>query len=111
MTGVQSLSSPVSGMLAGAPGQLGDRTSDGLEMSGELAAKFESIFMSLLLKEMRQSVGEGGLFGGDSSDVLGGLFDLYMGEHVAKSANLGIGDMVGKYIDAQKSSDAKQTPV
>jgi Rod binding domain-containing protein len=111
MSGIQSISPTVGGMLAGEAEQLSNRTSDSLEMSSELAAKFESIFTSLLLKEMRQSVGEGGLFGGDSSDVFGGLFDLYMGEHVAKSTSLGIGDMVSKYVNAQKSSNAEQPPV
>lgn len=80
---------------------------------GEVARQFESIFVSILLKEMRQSVGDEGLFGGDSSDVFGGMFDLYLGEHIAKSTNLGVSDMVTKnlqkYIEARKLEDAQQT--
>jgi len=105
MIGTQSIAPSVSDMLAGQAEQAGRSASDDAELSRELSIKFESIFTSLLLKEMRQSIGEGGLFGGDSSDVFGGLFDMYLGEHVAKSSSLGIGEMVSKYIETQKSSN------
>jgi len=62
-----------------------------------VAQEFDAVFYSMLLKEMRQTVGEDGLFGGDQGDTLGGLFDLFMGKHLAQSSELGIGRAVTQY--------------
>lgn len=86
---------------------LGDTVSDpatkpSLEGRGieEVAHQFESMFVSLLLKEMRQTLSEG-LFGGDNSDSYGALFDMYMGQHLAEGGALGIGQMVAsEYLNA-----------
>ena len=56
----------------------------------EHAKEFESVFLSLLVKEMRKTVGEGGLLNSESTDSLGGLFDLYIGQSLAESEPLGI---------------------
>ena len=58
----------------------------------------EGLFASLLLKEMRSSGGEGGLFGGDSSDVMGGMFDQYMGQAIADAGGLGIRDYLSAHV-------------
>jgi peptidoglycan hydrolase FlgJ len=58
------------------------------------ATGFESLFASMLLKEMRRTLQEGSLFGDDKGDVLGGLFDHFLGEHLAQAGALGIGAMV-----------------
>ena len=57
-----------------------------------VARQVEGLFASLLLKEMRGDSREGGLFGGDSSDVLGGMFDQYMGQSIADAGGLGLRD-------------------
>ncbi len=59
--------------------------------------QMEGLFASLLLKELRNTGGEGGLFGGDSSDVMGGMFDQYMGQAIADAGGLGLRD----YLSAQ----------
>ena len=57
----------------------------------EAAKQLEGMFMSLLLKEMRQTLDEeGGLFPGDSGDVQGGLFDLYLSRHLADNGGVGM---------------------
>ena len=58
---------------------------------------FESVFLSLLIKSMRTSMTSEGLFGSESSDTLGGLFDLYMGQHLAEASGIGIGHMLNAY--------------
>ena len=76
-----------------------DATAQGLEaVSGE----FESVFYSMMLKTMRNSLTEGGLFGGEKSDSMGGMFDLFMSQHLAKAQPLGI----GKYMELS-DQDAK----
>jgi Rod binding domain-containing protein len=55
----------------------------------DVASQFEGLFVSMLLKEMRQTLQEG-LFSGDQSDSYGALFDLYLGQHLADQGALGI---------------------
>lgn len=71
----------------------------------ELGNEFESVFLSMLLKEMRQSLDEG-FFGSESSDSFGGMFDLFIGKHLAESSPIGVGDMIQQqYLNGQYSKD------
>ena len=69
----------------------------------QTAAEFESVFVSLLLKEMRNTLSEG-FFGAESSDVLGGMFDQYMGQHIAAGSQFGIKDLVLQQQSQQLSA-------
>ena len=61
----------------------------------EKAAKdFEGVFMSMMLKEMRQTLEKGSMFGEDSSDIFGGMFDQFIGEHMAEAGGMGMARMV-----------------
>ncbi|MFO0968401.1 MAG: hypothetical protein U0793_22835 [Gemmataceae bacterium] len=62
----------------------------------QAAAGIEGVFVSLLLKQMRESLEPGAMFGGDSGDVLGGLFDMTLGQHLGKTGMLGIGNLLKK---------------
>lgn len=63
--------------------------------SAETAGReFESIFWSMLIKTMRTSVSGEGLFAGDKSDTFGGMFDLFMSQHLADANSLGIANLV-----------------
>ncbi len=68
----------------------------------EVATGFESVFLSMLIKQMRQTLAPGTLFGGDNSDVQGGLFDLYLSQHLARAGGLGIGKMLKQYLETAK---------
>lgn len=60
---------------------------------------FEATFLGMLLKEMRQTLdadGGGGLFAGDSGDVQGGLFDLFLGKHLADAGGVGIASALAR---------------
>lgn len=67
----------------------------------DAASEFESVFLSLMLKEMRNTLDsdEGGLFGGDGSDTYGGMFDMFMGQHLSESRPLGIGDAIKTHLE------------
>ena len=62
--------------------------------AAKVADDFESLFASLMLKEMRKTLEPDTLFGNDSADVYGGLFDLFLGQKVAQSGGFGIARMV-----------------
>ena len=67
----------------------------------ETAKDFEATFLSLLLKEMRQTLdteGGGGLFAGDTGDVQGGLFDLYLGKHLADAGGVGFAPAIERQL-------------
>jgi Rod binding domain-containing protein len=59
---------------------------------------FDGMFASMLIKQMRESLDEG-LFGKDGGDVLGGLFDQFLGEHIAKAGGIGVGDMIRAQLE------------
>ena len=112
MNSLNTIVPSTAGMLAGKAESLASSGVPSVETAKEIAHQFESIFASILLKEMRQSVGEEGLFGGDNADVYGGMFDLYLGQHIAKAGNFGVADMVTTqlemYREQAKIHDAKQ---
>lgn len=62
--------------------------------AAKVADDFESLFASLMLKEMRKTLEPDTLFGNDSADVYGGLFDLFLGQKVAQTGGFGIARMV-----------------
>jgi flagellar protein FlgJ len=66
-----------------------------------VANGFDGIFASLMVKQLRESSGSENLFGNENGEILGGLFDFYMGQHLAQSGMLGIGAMVKKQLEAR----------
>jgi flagellar protein FlgJ len=74
----------------------------------DVGEQFESVFVSMLLKEMRQSSSEDGMFAGDSADVYGGLFDTFLGQHIASQGSLGLAEMVNQQI-SPKSAASNQS--
>jgi Rod binding domain-containing protein len=63
----------------------------------DLAEQFEAVFVSMLIKELRQSTSEdGGLFAGDRSDTFGGMFDSFMGEHIAAGGGIGLSRLLAE---------------
>ncbi len=78
----------------------------------EIGKDFESLFYSMLLKELRSSLESeegGGLFAGEKTGTLGTLFDMYMGQHLSSSSSLGISQAVISYLSNQPR-ESSQTP-
>jgi len=101
------VSSPLS-TIAGLSGE------DSVPDVKEVARDFESIFMSLILKQLRESLGSGdeggGLFPSDKSGSLGGLFDMFLGQNLAESQSLGVAQMVTRYLASAEDVAAKTEP-
>lgn len=78
----------------------------------EMAREFEATFLSTLLKEMRQpATGEDGIFPGDSSDIQGGLFDLYLGRHLAEAGGIGIANSILRSQDSRPPAAIPNSPL
>ena len=67
-----------------------------------VAADFESLFVSMILKEMRQTLQPDTLFGSDTSDAYGGLFDHYLSQHIVEAGGFGIANMVRQHLGKQE---------
>ncbi len=80
------------------------------ESIANAAEEFESVFLSMLLKNMRATVSEDGLFAGDKSDTLGGMFDLFMSQHLANSDALGVSKMLKQTL-SETVSESVAEPV
>jgi flagellar protein FlgJ len=65
-------------------------------MTEKVAREFEGLFVSLLLKQMRQSFGGESLIPADSGDVIGGMFDQYLGQHIGGSGGLGLAKVLSQ---------------
>lgn len=52
--------------------------------------EFEGVFMSMIVKQLRETDNGEGFFPGDHSDTYGGMFDMYMGQHIARGADTGL---------------------
>lgn len=64
----------------------------------EVGKQFEGVFASMMVKEMRSSLEPETLFGGDKGDVLGGLFDYFMGQHLAQSGRMGLAQVLQRQL-------------
>lgn len=74
----------------------------------KVANGFESIFLSQMLKQMRQSLEPGTMFGHDNGDVFGGMFDMFMSQHLAPAGALGIAAMVRKQLEGKLKTKGYQ---
>jgi flagellar protein FlgJ len=72
----------------------------------DAAQGFESVFLSMLLKEMRQTLEPGSLFGKDSSDIYGGLFDQFMSQHLAQGKGMGLAQALLKQLEPKAAHGA-----
>jgi len=72
----------------------------------ETAKAFESMFASMLVKEMRSSI-EGGFFGkGPGADTYGQWFDKEMGEAIASDGGLGLAGMLKTQLGLERPQSA-----
>lgn len=69
-----------------------------------IGKQFEGLFASLLVKQMRQTTDGESLFGKDPGDVVGGLFDHYLGSHLTSGAGLGIAQMVRAQLEKRSQA-------
>ena len=70
-----------------------------------LGRQFESLFLTQIIKEMRQTLEPDGLFGKDGGDVMGGMFDMFLGKHLA--GGLGLGAMLERQLEPRLTPPAK----
>ena len=104
MTEIMSMQSP-NYMSVNATSEIAPLVAEGkASVAGE---KIESMFASMLVKSLRATLGEEGLFPGDKSDALGSMFDQYLGDEIARGKGLGLSRAISAYTasTSQEQSD------
>lgn len=113
MPGVQQISMPVT-PLPPLSGRIGTTVPKSAERVKEMAREFEATMLATLLKEMRQTLDEGGgFFPGDSGDVQGGLFDQFLSKHLADAGGVGLAAALVRQMSAVTAGaapDARPRP-
>lgn len=72
---------------------------------------FESVFASMMLKEMRKTLESTNLFGDDPSDIYGGMFDQFLGQHIGGAGGLGMAKMIREGLDRVMANPQRQSIV
>ena len=57
---------------------------------GRAIKDFEGLFMSMIIKELRQTSSGDGLFPGDASDTYGGMIDMFLAKELTAGNGLGL---------------------
>ena len=72
---------------------------------GEVAVQFESLFMQMMLKSMREATAtlEGGLFGSDQMDMYQQMFDQQVSLDMSREGSLGLADILVKQLGGAKT--------
>jgi len=90
----------------GVPGALNGQHQPSLKAA---AQEFESVFLSMLLKEMRKTLEPGSLFSNDNSDIYGGLFDQFMAQHMAQGKGMGLAQALMKQLETKATHGASHS--
>lgn len=97
---------PLSEATPGSPNK--PRVSANAQDPEKVAKDFESVFASMMLKEMRNTLEPGSLFGEDKSDIYGGMFDQFLGEHIGATGGMGMAKMIQDAL--QRAMAVSQSP-
>jgi len=71
-----------------------------------VAEQFESIFMQMMLKSMRQASLGGGLLDNNQSDFYREMHDKQLSLHLAKKTNLGIANLLTKQLGSSEPTQS-----
>lgn len=76
-----------------------------------VAKQFESLFIQMMLKTMRDSVPEGGLFGSDNTRMYQDMFDKQLSLNIASGKGIGLAAVIARQLGQQQAEDSStQTP-
>ena len=64
----------------------------------EVAEQFESMFIQMMLKSMRDAVPKGGLFSSNDMDTYTEMADQQIAVNMAKSGGIGLADVIARQL-------------
>lgn len=90
-------------LLQGRVSHLGGKSGSEPEV---VAREMESLFATVLVKEMRKGLGEGFFGSGPGADTFAGWFDEQLGASIASRGSLGLADTVAEALVRQRAAEA-----
>jgi flagellar protein FlgJ len=93
--------------LAGLKAQAGVRPDDATK---SVAQQFESLFLNIMLKEMRKTVDRSGLLGSEAMDTYQQMFDQQIALGMAKAGGIGLGPFIERQLQKGEAPPAARTP-
>ncbi|MFQ3217450.1 rod-binding protein [Paraperlucidibaca sp.] len=69
-----------------------------------VARQFESVFLQMMLKSMRETVGEGGLFDNESMKTYQGMFDNQLALSLSQQGGIGLANSIAKQLAPEGSA-------
>jgi Rod binding domain-containing protein len=109
MTQLPGLSNPASAITGPWNGLPSDTARLRTQQAEEAVAGLESMFLSMMLKQLRTSEQGQGLFAGDKSDTLGSMFDQYLGQYLAESGGVGLSAMLRPAVPGADQQELAET--
>ena len=92
--------------LAGLKAQAGARPDDATK---SVAQQFESLFLNIMLKEMRKTVGRSELLGSDAMDTYQQMFDQQIAVGMAKAGGIGLAPFIEQQLQKGDAPQATRT--
>lgn len=91
------------GQLAELKGRVGEHADAASKQAGlkEVAQHFESLFVQMMMKAMRDAVQEGELFNSDEMKFHRGMFDQQMSLHLSQSGGIGLAPIIERQLGGQ----------
>lgn len=71
----------------------------------EVAGQFESLFVQMMVKSMRDATIEGGLFNGNQMEVYQGMLDQQMSLHLSSQGAIGLADILKEQLQGFGASE------
>jgi len=71
----------------------------------EVAKQFESVFLSMVLKSMRQAKLSDGIMDSQQSDFYRDMYDQQMAVHLAGKPGVGLADLIAKQLSPKQTGD------
>ena len=72
-----------------------------------VAQQFESLFMSMMLKSMRDTLPEDSLFGSSSMQTYTEMFDQQLALDMSRSGGVGLASLIERQLGLRESMDAE----
>ena len=77
------------------------------DASKGVAQQFESLFLNIMLKEMRKTVNRSGLLGSEAMETYEQIFDQQIALGMSKAGGIGLAPFIQQYIDKTTQTTAE----
>jgi flagellar protein FlgJ len=81
------------------------------EAQSSVASQFESLFLNLMLKEMRKTVSRSGLMGSEAMETYQQMFDQQIALGMSKAGGIGLAPFIESQLQRQDSVIVKPNTV